>query len=127
MKKPCSIKKSYREPINKFAVDIWPWLVWGNTREDPTSFDERFYYYIMDLDNGIQSYIFLEDKTEIEKINYVDLNETDKLIYTFFNYMIFNKSYTFDLSKKNIAKYKKSTDNYWKYLSQLLTLSGYEK
>jgi len=30
-------------------------------------------------------------------------------------------------SKKNIAKYKKSADNYWKYLSQLLTLSGYEK
>jgi len=118
---------SYREPINKFAVDIWPWLVWGNTREDPTTFDERFYYYIMDLDNGIQSYIFLEDKTEIEKINYANLNETDKLIHTFFNYLIFNKSYTSDLSKKNIAKYKKSADNYWKYLSQLLTLSGYEK
>lgn len=46
---------SYSEPINKFKVDIWPWLVWGNTREDPTSFDERFYYYIMDLDRGIQS------------------------------------------------------------------------
>ena len=118
---------SYSEPINKFKVDIWPWLIWGNTREDPTSFDERFYYYIMDLDNGIQSYIFLEDKTEIEKINYANLNETDKLIYKFFNYLIFNKSYTFDLSKKNIAKYKKSADNYWKYLSQLLTLSGYEK
>ncbi len=81
----------------------------------------------MDLDRGIQSYIFLEDKTEIEKINYANLNETDKLIYKFFNYLIFNKSYTFDLSKKNIAKYKKSADNYWKYLSQLLTLSGYEK
>ena len=81
----------------------------------------------MDLDNGIQSYIFLEDKTEIEKINYANLNETDKLIYKFFNYLIFNKSYKFDLSKKNIAKYKKSADNYWKYLSQLLTLSGYEK
>jgi len=118
---------SYSKPINKFKVDIWPWLVWGNTREDPTSFDERFYYYIMDLDRGIQSYIFLEDKTEIEKINYANLNETDKLIYKFFNYLIFNKSYTFDLSKKNIAKYKKSADNYWKYLSQLLILSGYEE
>ena len=54
---------TYEKPINKFEVDIWPWLVWGNTRKDPTTFEERFYYYIMDLDIGIQEYIFLEDQT----------------------------------------------------------------
>jgi len=117
----------YEKPIQKFELDIWPWLVWGNTREDPTTFDERFYYYIMDLDIGIQEYIFLENKNELEKIKYSELNETDKLVYQFFNYLIFNKSYKFDLSDKNIKKYKKSADNYWKYLSQLFELTGYKK
>lgn len=118
---------AYSKPINKFEVDILPWLIWGNTREDPTTFDERFYHYIMDLDNGIQSYIFMEDKTKLEKIKYSNLNEMDKLIYKFFNYLIFNNTYEFDLSEKNIVKYKENANNYWKYLSQLVILSGYEK
>ena len=117
---------TYEKPINKFEVDIWPWLIWGNTRNDPTTFDERFYYYIMDLDIGIQEYIFLEDKTKLEKIKYSDLNETDKLVYQFFNYLLFNENYQFDLSAKNIKKYRKSADNYWKYLAQLVELAGYK-
>ena len=116
---------TYAKPIQKFELDIWPWLVWGNTREDPTTFDERFYYYIMDLDVGIQQYIFLDDKSELEKIKYSDLNETDKLVYHFFNYLLFNKNYTYDLSDKNIAEYKKSADNYWAYLAQVVALAGY--
>ena len=81
----------------------------------------------MDLDIGIQEYIFLENKNELEKIKYSELNETDKLVYQFFNYLLFNKSYKFYLSDKNIKKYKKSADNYWKYLSQLFELTGYKK
>ena len=65
----------YEQPINKFLLDIWPWLVWGNTKNDPTTFDERFYYYCMDLDHGIQEYIFLEDKSLLEKIEYSGLKE----------------------------------------------------
>lgn len=117
----------YEMPIQKFELDIWPWLVWGNTREDPTTFEERFYYYIMDLDRGIQEYIFLENKNELEKVKYSDLEETDKLVYQFFNYLLFNKSYKLDLSEQNIKKYKKNADNYWKYLSQLMELSGYKQ
>ena len=41
---------SYDEPIDKFALDIWPWLILGNSRKDPTTFDERFYHYLWDLD-----------------------------------------------------------------------------
>lgn len=116
---------TYDKPIQKFELDIWPWLVWGNTRTDPTSFAERFYYYLTDLDIGIQEYIFLKKKSDLEKINYSDLNETDKLVYQFFNYLIFNENYTFDLSEKNIKNYKKSADNYWNFLSQLFSLSGF--
>ena len=116
---------TYAKPIQKFELDIWPWLVWGNTREDPTSFDERFYYYLMDLDTGIQQYIFLDNRSDLEKIKYSELNETDKLVYHFFNYLLFNNNFTFDLSDKNIEEYKKNAENYWAYLSQIVLLAGY--
>ena len=117
---------NYDKPIQKFELDIWPWLIWGNTREDPTTFEERFYYYIMDLDIGIQEYIFLENKKSLEKIKYGELTETDRLVYQFFNYLLFNESYKYDLSEKNMRNYRKSAENYWKYLSQLVALSGYK-
>ncbi len=117
---------TYEQPIGKFELDIWPWLVWGNSKNDPTSFDERFYYYIMDLDIGIQEYIFLKDKSKLEKIDYSRLDENDKLVYKFFEYLLFNDTYKYDLKEKNIRNYKKSAENYWKYLSQLLVLSGYD-
>lgn len=117
----------YEMPIQKFELDIWPWLIWGNTRDDPTTFDERFYYYLMDLDGGIQEYIFLENKKDLEKVKYSALDDTDKLVYQFFNYLLFNKSYKFDLSDKNIKIYKQSADNYWQYLAQLIELAGYKQ
>ncbi len=117
----------YEEPIKKFQLDIWPWLLLGNARDDPTTFDERFYYYIMDLDEGIQEYIFLKDKSGLKKIKYSELDEKDKSVYQFFNYLIFNKSYKQDLSEKNIEEYKKSAENYWKYLSQIVESAGYKQ
>ncbi len=56
-----------------------------------------------------------------------DLEETDKLVYQFFNYLLFNKSYTLDLSENNISNYKKNAENYWKYLFQIVELAGYEQ
>ena len=117
----------YEQPINKFLLDIWPWLVWGNTKNDPTTFDERFYYYCMDLDHGIQEYIFLEDKSLLEKIEYSGLKEEEKLVYHFFNYLFFNEKFKYKLDERNIKKYKKSAENYWKYLSQIIELSGYKQ
>lgn len=117
----------YEQPINKFLLDIWPWLVWGNTKNDPTTFDERFYYYCMDLDHGIQEYIFLEDKSLLEKIEYSGLKEEEKLVYHFFNYLFFNEKFKYKLDERNIKKYKKSAENYWKYLSQIMELSGYKQ
>lgn len=118
---------TYDKPIYKFEVDIFPWLIWGNSEIDPTSFPERFYYYIMDLDMGIQEYVFLEDKSELEQIDYESLSELDKMVYKFFEYLLFNKSYKNTLSEKHIVKYKMSAENYWEYLSQLLKLAGYEE
>ena len=115
----------YEQPINKFLLDIWPWLVWGNTKNDPTTFDERFYYYCMDLNPGIQKYIFLEDKSLLEKIEYSKLKEEEKLVYHFFNYLFFNEKFKYKLDERNIKNYKKSAENYWKYLSQIMELSGY--
>ena len=117
----------YEQPINKFLLDIWPWLVWGNTKNDPTTFDERFYYYCMDLDHGIQEYIFLEDKSLLEKIEYSGLKEEEKLVYHFFNYLFFNEKFKYKLDERNIKKYKKSAENCWKYLSQIMELSGYKQ
>ena len=115
----------YEQPINKFLLDIWPWLVWGNTKNDPTTFDERFYYYCMDLNPGIQKYIFLEDKSLLEKIEYSKLKEEEKLVYHFFNYLFLNEKFKYKLDERNIKNYKKSAGNYWKYLSQIMELSGY--
>ena len=115
----------YEQPINKFLLDIWPWLVWGNTKNDPTTFDERFYYYCMDLNPGIQKYIFLEDKSLLEKIEYSKLEEEEKLVYHFFNYLFLNEKFKYKLDERNIKNYKKSAENYWKYLSQIMELSGY--
>jgi hypothetical protein len=117
----------YEQPINKFLLDIWPWLVWGNTKNDPTTFDERFYYYCMDLNPGIQKYIFLEDKSLLEKIEYSKLKEEEKLVYHFFNYLFFNEKFKYKLDERNIKNYKKSAENYWKYLSQIMELSGYKQ
>ena len=115
----------YEQPINKFLLDIWPWLVWGNTKNDPTTFYERFYYYCMDLNPGIQKYIFLEDKSLLEKIEYSKLKEEEKLVYHFFNYLFLNEKFKYKLDERNIKNYKKSAENYWKYLSQIMELSGY--
>ena len=117
----------YEQPINKFLLDIWPWLVWGNTKNDPTTFDERFYYYCIDLNPGIQKYIFLEDKSLLEKIEYSKLKEEEKLVYHFFNYLFFNEKFKYKLDERNIKNYKKSAENYWKYLSQIMELSGYKQ
>ena len=117
----------YEQPINKFLLDIWPWLVWGNTKNDPTTFDERFYHYCMDLDPGIQKYIFLEDKSLLEKIEYSKLKEEEKLVYHFFNYLFLNEKFKYKLDERNIKNYKKSAENYWKYLSQIMELSGYKQ
>ena len=41
-----------KEPLAHFAVDILPWLRWGNCREDTTTREQRILAYIADFENG---------------------------------------------------------------------------
>lgn len=113
---------TYDDPITKFEVDIWPWLVWGNTANDPTVMEERFFHYIMDLDNGIQGYLFFKDKENLETVSFAELDEMDRAVYHLFNYILFNEDYEYKLSKDKIPFYTTSAENYWMYLEQICDL-----
>lgn len=117
---------SYDEPIDKFLLDFFPWMIWGNTQNDPTKFAERFYYYCYDLNVGIQWYIFLEDANNLEKIIFYDLDENEKLVYHLFNYLIFNENYKIKLNSSNISKLQTDANFYWNYFYQIMGLVGYE-
>lgn len=117
----------YDRPIDKFLLDIFPWMIWGSTKSDPTTFDERLYYYCMDLDIGVQSYIFLEDKSELEKLSYSNLSYKEKIVYHLFNYLLFNETYKVQLSEENIPHLQESADFYWKYFYQIMDLIGFKQ
>jgi len=44
----------HKEPLLHFTYDIFPWIVWGNCREDPTSRRERISAYMSDLAVGFE-------------------------------------------------------------------------
>lgn len=106
-------------PIKHFNADILPWLLWGNTEDDPTSFNERMYYYTLDLNYGIQSYIFSDDFDKYDKVNFDTLTESEKMTYRFFNYLLFNDEYLIKLEEKNIDKLKKDGEFYSEYFYQI--------
>ena len=62
------------EPVKKFVFDIAPWLLHGNVINDPTTFNERLYYYTLDLDYGIQSYIFKGFNGQLENVRFNELS-----------------------------------------------------
>ncbi|NQU38509.1 MAG: hypothetical protein HQ523_00990, partial [Lentisphaerae bacterium] len=41
-------------PLRHFSFDISPWIVWGQTRTDPTTVKSRIYAYMGDLEGGIR-------------------------------------------------------------------------
>ncbi len=116
----------YSRPVDKFTMDMLPWLLWGNTRTDPTDIRERFYHYLIDLSIGCQAYIFMEKGTTLTKMKYKDLPEMDKKVYKFFEYVIFNSSYKIQLDK-DVKKLMTSEDTFWEYIGQIMDIAGYEK
>jgi hypothetical protein len=110
---------SYDEPIKKFLLDIGPWLLWGNARNDPTSFNERLYYYTLDLDYGIQKYIFDGSKEQIETVLFNNLTEDEKEVYYIFLYLIFNDEYKIKLNDKNMERLINDGDYYYEYFYQI--------
>ncbi len=42
-----------KEPLKHFNQDILPWILWGNSRKDPTTVKERLEAYSQDLSAGL--------------------------------------------------------------------------
>jgi hypothetical protein len=110
------------EPIKKFLFDIAPWLQWGNTRDDPTSFNERLYYYTLDLNYGIQKYIFEGSKEKLEGISLNGLTADEKEVYYIFLKIIFNENYRIKLNNENIERLVKDGEFYYEYFYQIQEL-----
>jgi hypothetical protein len=113
---------SYDKPIEKFLLDIAPWLQLGNARDDPTSFNERLYYYTLDLNYGIQKYIFEGSKEKSEMILFNNLSENEKEVYYIFIHIIFNENYKIKLNRENIPRLVNDRGYYFEYFYQIQDL-----
>jgi len=110
---------SYDEPIKKFLLDIAPWLQWGNAHDDPTTFNERLYYYTLDLDHGIQSYIFKGANEILETVPFNQLPNDEKEVYYIFLKLLFNDNYRVKLNLNNIQQLRNSGEYYYSYFFQI--------
>jgi len=50
------------EPFGHFVNDMLPWIMWGNSKDDPTSISERLSAYSKDLYIGLLFTIGLNNK-----------------------------------------------------------------
>ena len=107
------------EPIKHFIGDTAPWLLWGNAEDDPTTYEERLYYYTLDLDYGIQSYIFEEAKETIEAVQFNGLSKNEKEVYYIFLKILFNEDYTIQLSQENMQRLIDDGEYYYEYFTQV--------
>jgi len=115
------------EPIKHFQNDTLPWLEYGNTRDDPTSFQERLYHYTLDLNGGIQAYISKSNSENLPKIDLNELSSNEKLVYQFFDYILFNVNFEIKLNKENLLELKNNSNYYWKYFAQIQKLLKVKK
>lgn len=78
----CANKGSYNyhsmqeEPLLHFANDAWPWLAWGNCREEPTTTNQRTEAYLKDLKIGASLVFSHADELETPKV--IELREKDR-------------------------------------------------
>lgn len=112
------------EPLQHFIFDMLPWLVWWNSKNDPTDFNERFYHYLNDLNRGIQNYIFKSDMINIENIDIEKLNYDELMTIRLFSYILFNDNYSIKLTKSNQKKLIDDADFYWSYFYQIHEILG---
>jgi hypothetical protein len=97
----------------------------GSAPDDPTSFDERLYYYTLDLDYGIQSYVFKGSQEELEHVPFDTLSADEKEVYYLFLYIIFfNDEYKIKLNDKNLERLIKDGTYYYEYFFQIQELFG---
>ncbi|MBO7583050.1 MAG: hypothetical protein J6T20_04605 [Treponema sp.] len=117
----------YSKPVDKFLLDILPWIVWGNTRDDPTSMRERLYYYSMDLFYSVQYYIFLDDMNELEPLTYSSLDTNGKRVYHLFYKLLLNPDYKIKLNKdeNTLLRLRQDQDYYWAFFNQVMATMGF--
>lgn len=109
-------------PVLHFSFDVLPWLQFGNTRNDPTSYHERLWAYSKDLSIGIQSYIF---KREIpQTIKFSDLSKAEADVVLFFNGLLFDENYEIKMDEENLDKLKADAEFYFAYFDQILLKLG---
>jgi len=107
------------EPIKKFLFDIATWLKSGASKDDPTTFNERLYYYTLDLDRGIQSYIFEGSNETLEMVPFDELSNDEKEVYYIFLKLLFNEKYKVKLNRNNIQRLRENSEYYYSYLYQI--------
>jgi hypothetical protein len=110
------------EPIKKFIDDIATWLYWGRTEDDPTTLEERLYYYTYDLDRGIQSYIFEDAKETLEMVNFKEMHKVEKETYYIFLKILFNEDYSIKLNNNNMERLRADGEYYYEYFFQIQEL-----
>ncbi|MDR2521793.1 MAG: hypothetical protein LBC72_04470 [Spirochaetaceae bacterium] len=110
------------EPIKNFIYDITPWLRNGNCKEDPTSFHERLYYYTLDLDTGIQKYIFAGSEELSALVNFNTISAAEKETYAMFSTLIFNPRYAITIKRETLPRLRKDADYYYEYFYQIQEL-----
>ena len=117
----------YSQPVDKFLLDIFPWMVWGNARDDPTSIEERIYYYTRDLWFSVQAYIFLEDQSELEDLSYSKLSEEEKEVYHLFYKIFLNDDYEIKLNggRESIIRLQTDEAYFLSYVDQLMNTFGF--
>jgi hypothetical protein len=108
-----------KEPIKKIIFDIVPWLYMGNAPDDPTTFNERLYYYTLDLDYGIQTYIFKGSNETLESVSFNELPDIEKEVYYIFLKLIFNEEYGIKLNRNSIQRLRNNSEYYFTYFYQI--------
>jgi hypothetical protein len=106
------------------VADIIPWLKQGSMADDPTSFEERLYYYTLDLDYGIQKYIFEGSRGVLEVVEFNRLTEEEKEVYYIFLKLLFNEDYLIPLSRENIPRLRADGEYYYEYFYQIQEMLG---
>jgi len=117
----------YDKPVDKFLLDIFPWMIWGNAADDPTSIEERIYNYSWDLWYSVQSYIYLDDFNELEKLTYSELSKQDKQVYHLFYKIFLNDDYKIKLNKdkSELIRLREDEKYYWTFFDQIMNTLGF--
>ncbi|MDF3131162.1 hypothetical protein P0Y35_18275 [Kiritimatiellaeota bacterium B1221] len=68
------------EPLNHFNMDILPWLLWGSSRLDPTSVEERVEAYSRALGGGLVEV----QNQPIRNFDYSKIDKNEARVIVFF-------------------------------------------